>query len=866
MNNFIGPIFFKNISFQSTKDKYRNYRKHGSSIIASIIFILIGKLCWFFFNTESKFITQLSKHHCLLFPHIDNKHPRIGDIIRYPLQFFFLLIFTAKPHNKHYLKRAIKNSFQALDWYRNFVSAFLRKGRKNIPVSKLSKKFFRTKPKSFTALIVLTSIITLLLLVFSITRFFDPTEQFIFLIVVWLLAVTIMDMPGRLPVIFLAVLSYIASFRYLWWRYTNTLVWVDIQSQIFGTMLIIAETYVIIVLFLGYFQSIWPLHRKPTPLPKDMNDWPSVDIMITTYNEDLSIIKPGVYAALGLDWPKEKLNIYLLDDGNRQECSAFAKAAGINYINRKDNLHAKAGNINNALKCTNGELIAMFDCDFIPARSFLQLTVGWFFRDPKLGVLQTPHHFFSEDPFEKNLHTSKNIPNENQLFYAVIQDGNDTWNASFFCGSSGIFKREALIANGGMSTGCVTEDALTSLNIQRLGYNSAYISIPLSAGLATNSLSDHLGQRTRWARGMAQIFRTNNPLLGKGLTIPQRLCYLNAMLHFFSGVPRLIFFLSPVAYLIFDAYIFYAPAIMVILYVTPHLIHSVIANSRIQGRYRHFLWNEIYETVMSYYIAIPTTIALFNPKRGKFAVTPKGKIVKDEYADWHSAKPYIILAIINIVGLFFGAWDLIFRHVNDIGAIFVTSCWTIYNLIILGGVLGTSIEAKQVRQYPRVEVDIPITISRKDGHIFPCTLNDYSENSIGITMTNNRLLKAGDKVTFYLHLDKEEYGFPGIVKRVNNKSVGVSITGLSKEEYIAFIQCTFSRSDTWSIQKNLFKSEHPVQSMKEIFRLSLSGYRLLLNYAPTPIQFFFYAVSYITGRVYSFLPQMPKTRPIVAGG
>ncbi len=48
-------------------------------------------------------------------------------------------------------------------------------------------------------------------------------------------------------------------------------------------------------------------------------------------------------------------------------------------------------------------LVAVFDCDHVPTRSFLQMTVGWFLRDPKLAVLQTPHHFYSPDPFERNL-------------------------------------------------------------------------------------------------------------------------------------------------------------------------------------------------------------------------------------------------------------------------------------------------------------------------------------------------------------------------------------------------------------------------------------------------------------------------------
>lgn len=102
---------------------------------------------------------------------------------------------------------------------------------------------------------------------------------------------------------------------------------------------------------------------------------------------------------------------------------------------------------------------------------------------------------------------------------------------------------------GGIATETVTEDAHTALKLNRRGFNTAYLAIPQAAGLATESLSRHISQRIRWARGMVQIFRTDNPLFGKGLNLGQRICYLNAMMHFFYSLPRLVFLTAPLAYL-----------------------------------------------------------------------------------------------------------------------------------------------------------------------------------------------------------------------------------------------------------------------------------------------------------------------------
>ena len=96
----------------------------------------------------------------------------------------------------------------------------------------------------------------------------------------------------------------------------------------------------------------------------------------------------------------------------------------------------------------------------------------------------------------------------------------------------------------------MTEDAHTSLRMQMNGWNTAYINIPQAAGLATERLSGHVKQRIRWARGMIQIMRTDNPLFAQGLKLAQRLCYFNAMSHFLYALPRLIFLTAPLIYLV----------------------------------------------------------------------------------------------------------------------------------------------------------------------------------------------------------------------------------------------------------------------------------------------------------------------------
>lgn len=655
-------------------------------------------------------------------------------------------------------------------------------------------------------------------------------EQALFAVALWAIALWVRNISGRFITILLIFISLIASTRYLYWRLTETLIMEDWVDLAFGYGLLVAETYAWLILVLGYFQTVWPLGRKPAPLPEDTADWPTVDIFIPSYNEPLSVVRPTVLAALAVDWPRDKVRVYILDDGRRDEFKRFAEEVGVTHMIRPDNKHAKAGNINHALTKTHGEYIAIFDCDHMPTRSFLQVCLGWFLQDPKLAMLQTPHHFFSADPFEKNLGTFRRVPNEGELFYGLIQDGNDLWNATFFCGSCAVIKRGPLLEVGGIAVETVTEDAHTALKLHRLGYNTAYLNIPQAAGLATESLSGHIGQRIRWARGMAQIFRLDNPIFGKGLSLAQRLCYSNAMLHFFYGIPRLVFLTAPLAYMFFQAHIIYASAITIALYALPHLIHANITNSRMQGDFRHSFWAEVYEAVLAWYIMRPTTVALINPHLGKFNVTAKGGLIEEEYFDWSMSKPYMLLMVLNLIGLGVGFVRLFYWNVDESGTVLLNITWTLYNLMILGATLAVAAEARQVRRAHRVAIDLPATLWLPDGKTIRCQTTDYSEGGIGLSMPVPAPVRVGDPVRISIYRGEREFFLPGKVALALPKRVGVQFEELSLEQQMELVQATFSRADAWASWRDGRKRDAPMEGLTEIFTLSVAGYVRLVTF------------------------------------
>lgn len=816
-------------------------RRHGCNPLVALLLATMNALTWLVLPLESPAWRGVLDQRQRWYPHLASKSPSLGDPLRYAVQSLWLLLIC--PLEQLRRRERAPGVFRRIAGF--YSRAWERVGS---ALEQLPEQFANHSHRLQSTyggagldrryqhlLDGLVGMVALGLILLCITEPFGVLNQMIFVFLLWGLAMLVRRIPGRFPTLMMVVLSVIVSCRYLWWRYTATLNWNKPFDLACGVLLLIAETYSWMVLILGYIQTSWPLERKPMQLPSDLRLWPAVDLLIPTYNEDLAVVRGTVYAALGIDWPQDKLKIYILDDGKREAFHLFADEVGVGYIVRENNNHAKAGNLNHALGHINSELVTIFDCDHVPVRSFLQLTVGWFLRDPKLALMQTPHHFLSPDPFERNLNVFRRSPNEGELFYGLVQDGNDLWNAAFFCGSCAVLRRSALDDIGGFAVETVTEDAHTSLRLHRHGWSSAYLRIPQAAGLATESLSAHIGQRIRWARGMAQIFRTDNPLLGSGLTLLQRICYANAMMHFLAGLPRLIFLTAPLAFLLLHAFIIYAPALMILLYVLPHMVHANLTNSRMQGAFRQTFWGEVYETVLAWYIARPTTMALLSPKKGTFNVTAKGGLMENNQFDWRIAQPYLILALLNVAGLGFAVWRLFYGPITEFSTVLVSSLWVIYNLLIIGVAVAVAAEVRQVRNTHRVQAQLPAAVRLDSGHFYQGMLQDYSDGGACIKVDRDLSLPVGTRIAVLMQRGHQDLLFPGIVSRSHENFISISFSEMSVQQKIDFVQCTFARANAWLDWGGDFIPDQPLNSFIEILKLGGRGYRQPFHYLPAGV-------------------------------
>ena len=523
--------------------------------------------------------------------------------------------------------------------------------------------------------------------------------------------------------VLLAVASAIVM-RYWFWRATETLPPLD-NPLSFGIAisLFVVETYAIFVFFISSFITADPVDRTLPP-KVEAAKLPTVDILVPSYNEPTEMLAVTLSAAKNMHYPAHKRTVVLCDDGGtdqrcnhedpeiaeksrarRAELQHLCAELGIVYSTRAKNEHAKAGNMSAALARLNGDLVVVFDADHVPSRDFLARTVGYFVADPKLFLVQTPHFFLNPDPVERNVGFRNDCPPENEMFYHLGHRGLDRWGGAFFCGSASVLRRAALDDVGGFAGETITEDAETALEIHSRGWKSLYVDHAMIAGLQPETFVSFIQQRGRWAAGMMQLLRLKNPLRRKGMSLTQRLCYLNSMTFWLFPLVRMVFLMAPLAYLFFGLHIFVATIEEVMVYMGAYMAISFMVQNALYARVRWPLMSELYETAQAPYLSGIVIKTLFKPRGAKFNVTAKDEVLEEDYIS-PMYKPLLVVWAICVAGVLAAAirWVM---FPGDHTILSVVGGWAVFNLIIVSASLRAIAERQQRRGVPRVAMQVP---------------------------------------------------------------------------------------------------------------------------------------------------------------
>ena len=524
-------------------------------------------------------------------------------------------------------------------------------------------------------------------------------------------------------------LSLFLYARYMVWRLLYTIPTDDPASMVLGSVVYLAELYGLCQFCFFTYQSWSPTERTPAPI----TTYPTVDIMVTVVDEPLSILRQTLIGCLAQEYPRDRYTVYVLDDGHRDEAQQLASSLDCEYIRRPDRpRHAKAGNLNHALQLSHGELVVIFDVDHIPARTFLKDTVG-FFDDPKVAIVQTPHHFYNPDIFQRNLRVGEEVKNEQALFFRSLQAGRDTHNSAFFAGSGGLLRRKPLMEIGGFQTQTITEDIQTSMNLHARGYRSCYLNKVLSAGLMPETFDGYLKQRKRWAMGCIQVLLRDNPLTKRGLSLAQRIDYFGSIFYFFFGLPRLICLVAPLASLLFSTPPLKADMLALSNFFFSFFLASALVMRPVSRGSRNPFWSDVYEIAMCFALSLVALKALAAPRKERpFEVTPKGqRVKKSSTTELSLAWPHLITFGLLVIGLALGIrhW---WQGVGDPG-LPISLFWGSANLLLLTIALFVANEQAQGRQGFRLKRDFASGLY-VDGEGVSARVIDVNEQGAAVTV------------------------------------------------------------------------------------------------------------------------------------
>jgi cellulose synthase (UDP-forming) len=407
----------------------------------------------------------------------------------------------------------------------------------------------------------------------------------------------------------------------------------------------------------------------------------SVDIFTTfCTGEPYGMIVETLTAIQAITYPHQA---YLCDEANDPYLKDVCKKLGVHHITRVHKVNAKAGNINNALKQSSGEICVILDPDHIPVPEFLDPIIPHF-NDPEIGYVQIVQAYRNHN----HGLIAKGAAQQTFQFYGPIMMTMNKYGTVQAIGANCTFRRAALASIGGHAAG-LAEDMHTAMQLHAAGWKSIYVPAVLARGLVPATLSAYYSQQLKWSRGVFELLVTSYPKLFKKLSWQQKIHYGVIPMHYLSGIIFLINFLIPVIALTFDVspinidltkFIIAGFPLTIAMILIRHFVQWWVMEDEERGF--HVVGGLL--TIGTWWIYLVGLFYTIIRKKVPYIPTPK-----DEYEEnnWHLSIPNFLIIGISLIAIGYGLYTDWSPYT------LIMSCFALLNCFIL---LFTIVASRQL--------------------------------------------------------------------------------------------------------------------------------------------------------------------------
>ena len=451
----------------------------------------------------------------------------------------------------------------------------------------------------------------------------------------------------------LAVLA-LTGLRYLLWRGQTLDSGTGLALAIGGLMLAVEVLHMAnLALWLAPAPLFDPRRRRRQAdqlQSRGGDHGPSVEFWVRTGHEEERLVRRALIACAGVEHPQ--VQVCVLDGVGRESVRQIAASLSMRYVALPGG--SLTGDhfrplVNAALQGCSSDLVALFDCRYMPFANFLRRTLG-FFQDGRVAMVQTPITHFRSEYYNRNLGADQVMPGDRDLFFHYLQVVLDRFNSVQACGGSAVLRRSALASMLEQGGPAGARQSTTVAALQRRGETVVYLDENLSIGEAPHTFAAFLDQQLDQRRDQLAIIRAGGTLPQAHPLSPWPLLHQFARtLALLTPVLRIAFLLLPLFALLMGFPLMRATLLDYLAYGVPLLVLLHTVPSWLTDHHHSRFWSEVSEALT----AVPS-LALLLGLRGRLQERPRGLApgVMLQTINLNMAWPFLLILVELITVLF----------------------------------------------------------------------------------------------------------------------------------------------------------------------------------------------------------------------